>query len=459
MNNQSYQVVVLGAGESGVGAALLCRSKGVSVFVSDFGTISPKYREELETNSIPYEEGQHTEELILACNEVVKSPGIPDKAPIVKHIRAKGIPIISEIELATRYTSACIIGITGSNGKTTTTMWLHHILSIAELNPVLAGNVGFSLARCVAEPNASETKYYVVELSSFQLDGMYSSRVNLALLMNITPDHLDRYNYNFEEYALSKMRILQNQTESDSFIYWGEDEFISRYVSAHQPMSMQTLAFHTYPQIGAAADRSDDNVMRVRVDGRSFEFSIANLALQGPHNIQNAMAVTIAAMKLGVSDKALCEGLTDFVNVPHRLERIAVVNGVAYINDSKATNVSSTYYALRTMTTPYILILGGVDKGGDYKYLNPMLTSGARALIFLGIDHSKLHAAFDGLGLPIVEVRSMADAILQARCLAQSGDTVLLSPACSSFDLFASYEERGNLFRTEVLRLKEQEER
>lgn len=458
MNTSNYKIVVLGAGESGVGAALLCQAKGISVFVSDSGKIASKYKSELEFNNIPYEEDRHTQEIILSCEEVVKSPGIPDKAPIIKLLRSKGIPVISEIELATRYIDACIIGITGSNGKTTTTMWLHHILSLADMKPVLAGNVGFSLARCVADPNADKIEFYVVELSSFQLDGMFSSHINIGLLMNITPDHLDRYNYSFEEYARSKMRILQNQTFSDSFIYWGEDEFISKYVVAHQPMSMQTLAFHTYPQAGAAADRTDDNMMRVCVDGRTFEFPISSLALQGPHNLQNAMAVTIAAIKLGVSDEVLRKGLKNFVNVPHRLERIAVIDNVAYINDSKATNISSTYYALRTMTTPYVIILGGIDKGGDYKYISPMLASNARGLVFMGKDNSKLHNAYDDLGLPIVDVSSMPEAIEAARHLAQPGDTILLSPACSSFDLFIDYKHRGDLFREEVLRLKKTKE-
>lgn len=454
MNIQSYQIVVLGAGESGVGAALLCRSKGISVFVSDFGTIAPKYKQELEDNDIPYEEGRHSEELILACKEAIKSPGIPDKAPIVKRLRAKGISVISEIEFAGRYTSSYIIGITGSNGKTTTTMWLHHILSCAKLMPALAGNVGYSLARHAIAPQEEQPRYYVVELSSFQLDGMERFHVNMALLMNITPDHLERYNYNFDEYAHSKIRILQNQTAEDAFIYWGEDDYLARYVAAHQPLPMQTLAFHTYPQVGAAADRSDDNVMRVRVDGRSFELPISELALQGPHNLQNAMAVTIAAMKLGVSDKDLRDGLTSFVNVPHRLERVAVVDGISYINDSKATNVSSTYYALRTMTTPYVLILGGVDKGNDYNYIKPMIASGARGLVFMGTDNTKLRDVLGDLSLPIREAHSMPEAVALCRELAVSGDVVLLSPACSSFDLFENYKHRGDLFRHEVLRLK-----
>lgn len=454
MNTQKYQIVVLGAGESGVGAALLAQSKGLSVFVSDFGQIAPKYREELEANAIPYEEGRHSEELILGCQEAIKSPGIPDKAPIVKQLRARGVPVISEIEFAGRYTSSYIVGITGSNGKTTTTMWLHHILSEAGMQPALAGNVGYSLARYAMAPQAEQPRYYVVELSSFQLDGMEQFHVDMALLMNITPDHLERYNYSFDEYAHSKMRILQNQTADDAFIYWGEDEFVARYVAAHQPMPMQTLAFHTYPQAGAAADRSDDNVMRVRVDGRVFELPISELALQGPHNLQNAMAVTIAAMKLGVPDAHLRAGLTSFVNVPHRLERIAVIGGVAYINDSKATNVSSTYYALRTMTTPYVLILGGVDKGNDYNYIKPMIASGARALVFLGLDNSKLQEILGDLSLPIREASSMAEAVAHCRALALPGDAVLLSPACASFDLFTNYEHRGEMFREEVLSLE-----
>lgn len=457
MSNPKYNAVVLGGGESGVGAALLYKHKGYSVLVSDYGTIADKYKAELDEAGIPYEEGKHSKELILEATEVVKSPGIPHKAPIVQALIEKGIPVISEIELAGRYTTSKMIGITGSNGKTTTTMWLYHILQKAEYKVGLAGNVGFSLARQVIAEQQPD--YYILELSSFQLDDMYDFHVHIALVMNITPDHLDRYDYKLENYALAKMRILQNQTAEDAFIYWGEDEFIAKYVMAHQPMAMQLLPFHTYPQVGAAADKGDDNMMRLCVGERRFEYPISELALQGPHNLQNAMAASLAALRLGVSDEALRTALRDFVNVPHRLERVAVIDDVRYINDSKATNISSTYYALRTMTTPYVLILGGTDKGNKYEDIAELVVSGARALVFLTTDTEKLHATFDGRVADIAEARSMAEAIELCHQYAQPGDTVLLSPACASFDLFKNYEHRGDCFRSEVLLLKERLEK
>lgn len=455
MEQSKYQAVVLGAGESGVGAALLYQHKGFSVFVSDYGTIANKYKAELDKAGIPYEEGRHSEELILGASEVVKSPGIPHKAPIVQALIERNIPIISEIELAGRYTSSKFIGITGSNGKTTTTMWLYHILQAAKYKVGLAGNVGFSLARQVMA--TEQPDYYVLELSSFQLDDMYDFHVHIALIMNITPDHLDRYHYNFEEYALAKMRILQNQTAEDAFIYWGEDEFLSKYVLAHQPMTQKLLPFHTYPQAGAGADRSDDGLMRLHIGEENFEYPIAELALQGPHNLQNAMAASLAALSIGVSADILRRALHDFVNVPHRLEKIAVIDGVRYINDSKATNINSTYYALRTMTTPYVLILGGTDKGNNYEDIASLVVGGARALVFLTTDTAKLHATFDGRVEQIAEARTMAEAIELCHSFAQSGDTVLLSPACASFDLFKNYEHRGDCFRQEVLKLQERQ--
>lgn len=453
MNAKGAQVVVLGAGESGVGAALLYQHVGYTVFVSDYGTIAPKYKTELEAAGIAYEEGKHSQDLILSASEVVKSPGIPHKAPIVQALRERGIPIISEIELAGRYTKSKMLGITGSNGKTTTTMWLYHILKTAGYKVGLAGNVGFSLARQVMAKEQPD--YYVLELSSFQLDDMYQFHVDVALVMNITPDHLDRYNYNIEEYALAKMRILQNQSKDDAFIYWGEDEFLSKYVLAHQPMPMQLLPFHTYPQVGAAADRSDAGCMRLSVGAAHYEFPVAELALQGPHNLQNAMAASLAALFVGVGVDVLDKALRDFVNVPHRLEKVALINGVRYINDSKATNINSTYYALRTMTTPYVLILGGTDKGNNYEDIADLVVSGARALVLLTTDTAKLHATFDGRIEHISEASSMAEAIALCHSYAQPGDTVLLSPACASFDLFRNYEHRGDSFREEVLALKQ----
>lgn len=457
MIHSEYQIVVLGAGESGVGAALLAQHKGLSVFVSDYGQIAPKYKAELDEAKIPYEEGKHSQELILQAEEIIKSPGIPDKAPIIQALIAKGTPIISEIEFAGRYTPSKFIGITGSNGKTTTTMWLYHMLHTAGFEVGLAGNVGFSLARQVMLEKQPE--YYVLELSSFQLDNMYDFHVHIALILNITPDHLDRYHYDFEEYAMAKMRILQNQTPDDSFIYWGEDEFLAKYVLAHQPMAQRLLPFHTYPQVGAAADRSDDGMMRLHFGEVNFEYPIAELALQGPHNLQNAMAATLAALSVGVPEEALRRALHDFVNVPHRLEKIAVINGVRYINDSKATNINSTYYALRTMTTPYVLILGGTDKGNNYEDIADLVVAGARALVFMTTDAKKLHATFDGRVAQIADATSMAEAVRLCHSFAQPGDTVLLSPACASFDLFKNYEHRGDCFRSEVLALKSKEEK
>ena len=450
------RIVILGAGESGAGAAVLAKKEGFDVFVSDMSAIKDKYKKLLDDHGIEWEEGHHTEEKILNADEVIKSPGIPKEAPMIRKLMEQGTHIISEIEFAGRYTDAKMICITGSNGKTTTTSLIYHIFTNAGYDAGLAGNIGNSLALQVAE---DPHEYYIIELSSFQLDDMYKFRVHIALLMNITPDHLDRYHYNFEEYAMAKMRILQNQTAEDAFIYWGEDEFVSRYVMSHQPMPMQTLSFLTYPQVGSAADKSDDNMMRLHFDGESFEFPIDQLALQGPHNLQNAMAASIAALRLGVSHDVLRRALSDFVNVPHRLEKVGVLDGVRYINDSKATNVSSTYYALRTMTTPYVLILGGEDKGNDYMDITELITSGARGLVFLTTDVLKLYKSFHGKVPQIASALSMEEAIAHAREMAQPGDTVLLSPACASFDLFTSYIHRGDRFREVVQGLIQAEEK
>ncbi len=457
MSRGVYDIVVLGAGESGVGAALLSKSQGLSVFVSDFGKIANRYKDELIANKIDFEEGRHTAELILSAREVIKSPGIPDSVPIMKAIREKAIPVISEIEFAGRYTNSTMIGITGSNGKTTTTMWLYHILSKTlfkdrEDELGLAGNVGFSLARQVITKD--HPKCFVLELSSFQLDDMYDFHLDIAILLNITPDHLDRYDYSFENYAMSKMRILQNQTKDDAFIYWGEDEFVANYLTMNKELVMELLPFYSYEQISSAADLSDDNHLRLHFGDKDFDIPASALALKGPHNMQNAMAASIAALRLGVSPEGLSMALRDFINVPHRLEKIAVINDVCYINDSKATNINSTYYALRTMTTPYVLILGGKDKGNNYEEISDLIVSKARALVFLTLDTEKLYKTFEHRVEQIVTVTSMREAVQTAHQLAEAGDTVLLSPACASFDLFTSYEDRGNQFRQEVLLLK-----
>lgn len=451
MKHRIYESVVLGAGESGVGAALLYKAKGISVFVSDFGRISDKYKKELEENNIDFEEGKHSQDIILSAHEVVKSPGIADSAPIIQLLYKNNIPVISEIELAGRYIKGKVIGITGSNGKTTTTMWIQHILSSAGIKSSLAGNVGFSLARQVI--NDDQPDWFVVELSSFQLDNMFRFRVNIAVLMNITPDHLDRYNNDFDMYANAKMRILQNQTEEDAFVYWAEDEWISKYIYSHTPLPMMLLPFHTYPQVGAAADKSDENNLRIHFDDKTFEIPINELSLSGPHNLQNAMAASIVAMKVGVDKNCLKKALSDFINVPHRLELIDVIDGVRYINDSKATNINSTYYALRTMTTPYVLIIGGTDKGNNYDEISNIICKDARGLVFLAKDREKLHKTFDGRISNIKDADSMEQAVRISREMAKEGDTVLLSPACASFDLFKNYEDRGNQFREEVKKM------
>ncbi|KGN74340.1 UDP-N-acetylmuramoylalanine--D-glutamate ligase [Porphyromonas macacae] len=455
MKQEIYDTVVLGAGESGVGAAILCHAKNLSVFVSDYGTIAPKYAKELEANGIPYEQGKHTEEIILSARQIVKSPGIPLTAPVIRKAQEKGISVISEIELAGFYSDAYMIGITGSNGKTTTTMWLYHILTKAGLDVGLTGNVGFSLARQVAK---DPHDYYVIELSSFQLDNMYRFRCNLAVLLNITPDHLDRYDHDFDLYARAKMRIMQNQTASDTFIYWGEDAYISSYVKEHPSVAKKEAFYLTAVANASACIQAGEQIV-FHVGERTFSIPAAELALPGPHNQQNAMAAALAALTLDVPDEILREALKDFVNVPHRLEYIATVDGVKYINDSKATNINSTQYALQSMHTPIVLILGGTDKGNDYADIEDLILPKARGLIFLGVDNAKLHSSFDGKVPLVADALSMKEAIEKARGMAQTGDTVLLSPACASFDLFKNYEDRGDQFRSTVLELKTKNEK
>lgn len=449
MDNLKYDIIVLGAGESGVGAALLAKAKGLSVFVSDYGKISQAYKEELEQYEIPYEEGVHTEKIILEAGEIVKSPGIPNTAPIVKKLLAKGTSIISEIEFSGRYTDAFMICITGSNGKTTTTMWIHHLLKKAGLDVGLAGNVGFSLARQVAyDPHL----YYVIELSSFQLDNMYDFRANVAVLLNITPDHLDRYEHKFELYAESKMRITQNQSPEDFFIYWSEDPFIRKWVAEHKSMAT-CLTFAMMPSAGSTAWINEKGELVVDNLNSPFVMDENELALSGMHNRQNAMATTIAAKAMDIKNEVIREALQDFKNVPHRLEKIARVKGVDYINDSKATNVNSTWYALESVKTRVVLILGGTDKGNDYSDIEELVRSKVDALIFLGVDNTKLHQFFDGKIDRIADAHSMHEAVGLAYKMSSKGDTVLLSPACASFDLFQNYEDRGNQFREEVLNL------
>ena len=450
MDRLKYDIVVLGAGESGVGAALLAQAKGLHVFVSDYGKIAPKYKEELNRYAIPYEEGRHTEAIILEAKEIIKSPGIPDTAPIIRQAVAKEIGIVSEIEFAGRYTDAFMVCITGSNGKTTTTMWLYHTLCKAGLDVGLAGNVGFSLARQVAyDPHP----YYVIELSSFQLDNMYDFRANVAILLNITPDHLDRYDHRFELYAEAKMRITRNQQPEDCFIYWEDDPFISRWVAEHPPVA-RLLPFAMEARTdNTTAWINEKNELVVMNLNSPFVMDEELLALSGMHNRHNAMATAIAAKAMDIKNEAIREALQDFKNVPHRLEKIARVKGVDYINDSKATNVNSTWYALENMKTRVILILGGTDKGNDYTDIENLVLSKVDGLIFLGIDNEKRHKFFDGKITRIADASSMHEAVSLAYRMASKGDTVLLSPACASFDLFQNYEDRGDQFRKEVLNL------
>jgi UDP-N-acetylmuramoylalanine--D-glutamate ligase len=443
------RIVVLGGGESGTGAAILARSKGFDTFLSDLSSIPDKYKTLLTDRCIPYEEGKHTDTLILSADEIIKSPGIPDKAPIVQAILARHIPILSEIEFAARYTDARMICITGSNGKTTTTLLTHHLLTRAGIDCGLAGNVGHSLALQVAEDPHSQ---YVIELSSFQLDNMFDFRADIAILTNITPDHLDQYHYNFQEYIDAKFRILRNQTSDSAFIYWNGDPVISAQLSAH-PTSAVRYPFAAAPAEGLTAYTVDGQMVVHTGTSIPFTFPLHRFSLAGTHNLYNALAATTAARLAGVPDEILAEALADFPYVPHRLETIATVDGVTYINDSKATNVDSCRYAIDSIKTPLVLILGGTDKGNDYTDIAPLIAAKAHTLIFLGVDNSKLHVAFDSLVPVTVDARSMHEAITAAHQFARKGDTVLLSPCCASFDLFRNYEDRGDQFRTAVFTL------
>ena len=442
------KMVILGAGESGTGAAVLAKAKGYDVFVSDLSVIKPVYKEMMDARGIAWEEGQHTESIVLAADEIVKSPGIPDKAAIIQKLKEKGTSIISEIEFAGRYTNSKMICITGSNGKTTTTMLTYHILKQAGLDVGLAGNVGNSLALQVAEqPHA----YYVLELSSFQLDNMYDFKADVAILMNITPDHLDRYNYEFQNYVDSKFRIIQNQTEEDVFIYWNDDPVIAREIAKHNPKAA-LYPFSETKKEGVKAFTENKQIV-IETDNGIFTMDQDQLALTGTHNLYNSLASGIAAKVTDIKDDEIRASLSDFAGVEHRLEKVARVRGVDYINDSKATNVNSCWYALQSMNTPVVLILGGTDKGNDYTEIEELVINKVHSLIFLGVDNTKLHAFFDGKVPVIEDAQSMEEAISKAYKLASKGDTVLLSPCCASFDLFKNYEDRGNQFKACVLNL------
>ena len=433
------RIVILGAAESGVGAAVLAQKEGFDVFVTDMGTIKPHYKKMLDEHGIPWEEGQHTEALILNADEIIKSPGIPDTAGMVKKVKAAGINIISEIEFAGRYTNSKMICITGSNGKTTTTSLIYHIFRYAGYDVGLAGNIGRSLALQVAEdPHA----YYVIELSSFQLDNMYDFRANIAVLLNITPDHLDRYP-NYQAYIDSKMRILQNQTEEDAFVFWNDDPIIKRELAKYQIKSM-LCPFSLIKQDGVIGYIADGEYVIERPT--PFNMEQEALALTGKHNIYNSLAAGITAKLSGISNEVIRERLGDFEAVEHRLQFVGKVHGVTFINDSKATNVDACWYALDSMTQPTILIIGGLDKGNDYNQIKDLVLQKCKGLVYLGKDNSKLHAFFDPLGLPVADTHSMKECVEVCKEMAKPGDTVLLSPCCASFDLFNNMEDRGEQF-------------
>lgn len=437
----SKRIVVLGAGESGTGAAVLAQKKGLDVFVSDMSSIKDKYKALLDSRGIQWEEGRHTEERILNADEVVKSPGIPNDAPLVLRLKEQGTPIISEIEFAGRYTDAKMICITGSNGKTTTTSLIYHIFKKAGLNVGLAGNIGNSLALQVAE---DPHDYYVIELSSFQLDNMYDFRANIAVLMNITPDHLDRYDHEMQKYVDAKFRIIQNQTDDDAFVFWNDDPIIQHELHKYG-IHAKLYPFSALKEAGVKAYTEDNKVYFT--EPMAFNMEQEELALTGQHNLYNSLAAGISANLAGIRKECIREALKDFKGVEHRLEKVASVRGVEYINDSKATNVNSCWYALQSMRTPTVLILGGKDKGNDYTEIEDLVKEKCRALVYLGLHNEKLHDFFDRFGLPVADVQSMQDAVEAAYRMAQKGDTVLLSPCCASFDLFKSYEDRGDQFK------------
>ena len=443
------KIVILGAGESGTGSAILARKQGFDVFVSDNSKIKPRYRELLEEYNIPWEENRHSERIILSADEVIKSPGIPESSVIVQMIRKKGIKIISEIEFAGRYTTAKKICITGSNGKTTTTSLVHHMLRKAGLNVGMAGNVGKSFAYQVAVENCD---YYVLELSSFQLDGMFDFKADIAVLLNITPDHLDRYDYNMQNYVESKFRITQNLTEDEYFVFCSDDEITIKELEKIVTKA-QRLPFAYHKNTDEVAWVDEQDFLRIEFDDVDFSMSVRELSLKGKHNTYNSMAAGIAGNVLKIRKEIIRESLMDFQGVEHRLETVVKVHGIEFINDSKATNVNSTWYALESMHTKVIWIAGGVDKGNDYDTLKDLVKDKVKVLICLGKDNRKLHQAFEGLVEEVVDTNNMRDAVRKAYHFGKNGETVLLSPACASFDLFNNYEERGRQFKDAVREL------
>lgn len=448
MDNKK-RIVVLGGGESGAGAAVLAKVKGFEVWLSDMGEIKEKYKNLLNSYGIDWEEKHHTEEKILAADEVIKSPGIPDKAPIIQKIHSKNIPVISEIEFAGRYTDAKMVCITGSNGKTTTTLLTYHILQSAGLNVGLAGNVGNSLALQVATEHHD---VYVIELSSFQLDNMYEFKANVAVILNITPDHLDRYDYKMENYVAAKFRIMQNQTSEDSFIFWQDDPIIAAQLK-NLKTEARMLPFSEHDDSDAAAYVHNGEIV-VNAGNGAWDINRDALSLKGLHNLYNSMAAALSASILDIKKETIRKALSDFQSVEHRLEYVDTIAGVRYINDSKATNVNSTWYALESITQPTVLILGGKDKGNDYTEIEDFVKEKVKAIVCLGVDNDKLHKFFDDKVPAIADARSMQEAVEKCAQFATEGDTVLLSPCCASFDLFKSYEDRGEQFKACVKNLK-----
>ena len=442
------RLVILGGGESGVGAAILGKQKGYEIFVSDKGNISKKYKEVLLNKEIDFEENQHTESKIVNADVVMKSPGIPDKVELVKKLKEKGIPVISEIEFAAQFTDAKIIGITGSNGKTTTTLLVHHILRKAELNVGIAGNIGDSFAQQVAE---NQYENYVLELSSFQLDGIENFNSHIAILTNITPDHLDRYEYDFNKYIASKFRITKNQTATDYLIYDADDEAINNWLKVNKTQA-KLVPFSLEKELEYGAYIKDNNII-INITKDKINMPISTLSIKGKHNTKNAMAATMAAQLLKVRKQTIMESLEDFEGAEHRLENVAKIRDVEYINDSKATNVNATFYALECMDKPTVWIVGGVDKGNDYNDLLALVREKVKAIVCLGLDNDKIKKTFGNVVDIIVETAGAEEAVKVSHKLADRGDAVLLSPACASFDLFDNYEDRGRQFKEAVRNL------
>lgn len=444
------RIVILGGGESGVGAAVLAKVKGFDTFLSDMGTIAPSYTAILDKWEIPYEHGHaHTPELILNADEIIKSPGVPPTAPMVRAVTDKGIPVISEIEFAGRYTDAKMVCITGSNGKTTTTLLTYHILRKAGLDVGLAGNVGKSLAYQVA---TADHDIYVIELSSFQLENMYDFKADIAVMLNITPDHMDRYDHKMENYVAAKFRIVRNQGPDDCFIYWQDDPVIAAQLAAMHLQSRLLPFSENHTEQSAAW--TEDGMMVVDTPQDVWEIPRDTLALKGLHNLYNSMAAGISATVLGIRHELTADALTDFEAVEHRLEYVDTIDGVRYINDSKATNVNSTWYALESMNTPTVLILGGTDKGNDYSEIEEFVSQKVKAIVCMGVDNAKLLDFFGSRGVTMADTHSLDEALAACRRFASEGDTVLLSPCCASFDLFRSYEDRGRQFKQAVRNLK-----